>query len=499
MLEPNNATIGKAASAAKWSIAAQLFAKLVSPITTLILARILTPEAFGVVATVTMVVSFAEMFSDAGFQKYLIQHDFRSDGDLYESANIAFWSNFCISITLWVLIGLFRDEIAVIVGNPGLGIVVLAACANLPIVSFCSVQTAIFQRKFNFKILFIARMATSVITLLTAVPLAILGFDYWSMIISTVISNLTLSVVLLIKSDWRPSFFFEFSLFKNMLSFSIWTLFEAFTIWLVSWIGTIVLGALFDAYYLGLYKTAVSLVASITSLATSALNPVIFATLSRFQGDRGRFDSIFYKMQTYLAVVVVPISLVLLVFREQVVFVLLGEQWIECALFFGMYAAASSLVVVFGHTASEAYRSLGKPRLSALSQVVYLLLITPFMIYSAKKGFEFFSWSLPVARVVFSITIDFAICKVALNLSPAKMVKSQAVFYSAGAFMVIVSYCCLLITDNVYLQFAMIFIAFASYLVVVLLNKSSRVVVFEILRRFGAVRRGGLLEKVAER
>ena len=62
----------KMQSATKWSAVTQLFAKLVSPITTMVLARLLTPEAFGIVATLTMVISFAEIFTDAGFQKYVV-------------------------------------------------------------------------------------------------------------------------------------------------------------------------------------------------------------------------------------------------------------------------------------------------------------------------------------------------------------------------------------------------------------------------------------------
>ena len=63
----------KIGMAAKWSIATEIAAKLISPVSNMILARFLTPEAFGVVATVTMVTSFADMFTDAGFQKYLVQ------------------------------------------------------------------------------------------------------------------------------------------------------------------------------------------------------------------------------------------------------------------------------------------------------------------------------------------------------------------------------------------------------------------------------------------
>ena len=87
----------KIGMAAKWSIATEIAAKLISPVSNMILARFLTPEAFGVVATVTMVTSFADMFTDAGFQKYLVQHEFKDKNDQYDSTTVAFWTNLAIS------------------------------------------------------------------------------------------------------------------------------------------------------------------------------------------------------------------------------------------------------------------------------------------------------------------------------------------------------------------------------------------------------------------
>ena len=486
MQSTSEGTIRKATVAAKWSIATQLFSKLISPITTLILARLLAPEAFGVVATVNMVVSFAEMFSDAGFQKYLVQHEFKSERDLHKCANVAFWSNFTVSIVLWLIIAAFNEQIAILVGNEGLGNVIVITCVNLPLVSFCSVQTALFQRKFNFRSLFSAKIATSLITLFTAIPLALIGFDFWSLICGTIASNVALSIVLYIQSDWHPEPFYSFKLLQEMFSFSAWTLLEAFTVWLSSWMGTFVLGVVFDPYHLGLYKTATSLVASITSLATSAINPIIFATLSRFQSDREKFDSIFYKMQSYLAMVIVPLSLTLLVFREQIVLVMLGNQWNDASLFFGMYAAASSLVVVFGHTASEAYRALGKPRLSALAQGLYLLFITPCLYIFSSRGFEFFSWSIPVARAFFSIAVDFILCKVALNLSPLRMLKRQALCYLSGAVMSVFGIALIRLSANaLIIQLIGIPVCLFIYLLLILARRPTRAMLFEMLQRLG--------------
>ena len=88
----------KIINATKWSSITELAAKIISPITYMILARILAPEAFGVVATIAMIISFAEMFTDAGFQKYLVQREFKDDIEKYKSANVAFWTNLGISI-----------------------------------------------------------------------------------------------------------------------------------------------------------------------------------------------------------------------------------------------------------------------------------------------------------------------------------------------------------------------------------------------------------------
>ena len=88
-------------NATKWSLITEFLAKLMTPITNLILARLLAPEAFGVVATITMIITFADIFTDAGFQKYLIQYNFKSEEEKTRSITVAFWTNLAISIIIW--------------------------------------------------------------------------------------------------------------------------------------------------------------------------------------------------------------------------------------------------------------------------------------------------------------------------------------------------------------------------------------------------------------
>ena len=75
---------GKIVTAAKWSIVTEILSKIIPPVTNMILARIFTPDVFGIMATITMVITFADVFVESGFQKFLIQHNFSNIKEEYE-------------------------------------------------------------------------------------------------------------------------------------------------------------------------------------------------------------------------------------------------------------------------------------------------------------------------------------------------------------------------------------------------------------------------------
>ena len=140
-------------NATVWSTITEIVAKLISPITNMILARLLTPEIFGIVASVTLVFTFADMFTDAGFQKYIVQHEFKDQKDLFRNADVAFWSNLAVSMMFWLVISIFSENIASLTGCEGLGILFVVSCVSLPLTSFSSIQMAIYRRNFDFKML----------------------------------------------------------------------------------------------------------------------------------------------------------------------------------------------------------------------------------------------------------------------------------------------------------------------------------------------------------
>jgi len=411
------------ANATKWSAIAEILAKLITPITTMVLARLLTPDAFGVVATVSMITSFAEIFTDAGFQKYIIQHEFADNRDRDESTNVAFWSNLALSFILWGLIALFNEPLARLVGNPGLGYVLIIASMSLPLQALSSIQMANYKRDLDFKTLFKARLVGVLVPLFVTIPLAFYMRSFWALVIGTIAVCLANVIVLTIWSKWRPRLFFSWQKLREMLSFTLWSMIESVSVWLTSYIDIFIVGVCLSQYYLGLYKTSMTTVAQITTLITAATTPVLFSSLSRLQDSRQEFEQLFYRFQKLVGLLIIPIGAGIYVFRDFITLVLLGQQWMEASLFIGLWGLTSAITIVLAHYSSEVYRALGKPKLSVLAQVLHIIVLWPVVQIAVQYGFETLCYARALVRLEL-VVVQLAITYIVVKLSPIQMFKN---------------------------------------------------------------------------
>ncbi len=418
-----NEVNSKVGRAAKWSLLTEVSAKLITPITNMVLARLLTPEAFGIVATATMIFSFADIFTDAGFQNYIVQHEFKTREDLENSATVAFWSNFILSLFLWGIISVFSSPLADVTGISGLGSVFIVSCISLPLTSISSLQTALYKRKFDFKTLFYVRIVTAVLPLVVTVPIAWITRSFWALIVGTIAGNAVRAIILTVKSEWKPRLFFDVLLLRDMFSFSCWSLAESISIWLTSYIGTFIVGVYLTTYYLGIYKTSMSTVNQITNLITSATSPIMFSALSRLQNDRTEFETFFFKFQRTVALVLVPMGMGIFLYKDIVTGILLGKQWGEAQGFIGIWGLSSSISIVLSYYSSEAFRAIGKPKLSVLGQWLHIIVLVPALIYTAQLNFT----SLYVTRSLIrfeGVLVDLILMKIFIGINPIKMIKN---------------------------------------------------------------------------
>lgn len=429
----------KTAAATKWATIAEIVSKLFSPIINIILARILTPEDFGVVATVNMIVGFADMFTDAGFQKYIMQHSFADRDDLNKQTTVAFWTNLVISCVLWGLILIFSNPLARLVGNDGLGNVVVISALSLPLTSFSSIHMARFKRDFDFKGLLSIRIVASLVPLVVTVPLAILLKSYWAMIIGTLAGNAINAILLSKKSQWSPSLFYSFTMLKGMFGYSWWILLESLSLWLTSYIGTFIVGLKLSQYYVGLYKTSITTVNQLMNLIIAATSTPLFVALAKLKNNKTGLKKTYIEYTTAIATFVIPIGFGIFAYRNVVVSILLGEQWKEATSFIGLWGLIYALSVVWGTYCNGLYNAVGKTYLSFLSQVLQLIVLIPVLIWSVNISFECLYKSRCIIRLEL-ILVQFIIMFVQFGFSLWEQIKIALPSIISGSVILIIGY-----------------------------------------------------------
>lgn len=412
---------GKIVTATKWSTITEVMAKLVAPISSMVLARLLTPEAFGVVATLTMVIAFAEIFTDAGFQRYLIQHEFKDEEDKDKSTNVAFWSNLTMSFVLWGVIAIFNAPLAELVGSPGLGHVLVVACVSIPIAAFSSIQMALFKRSLDFKTLFWRRLATVLVPLCVTIPLAFWLRSYWALVIGTIVTNLVNAILLTVKSNWRPRRYYSFARLKEMFSFCGWSIVDAVLVWTTAYIDIFFIGRALDTYYLGLYKTSIVTVGQFTSLITASVLPVVMPAISRLQDNIPEMKNTLLKFQKYTAVLLLPLGVGIFLFQDLVTAIMLGNQWTEAAPFIGLWALMEVVTVIFARFCSNVFPAIGKPRISVIVQILHLVVLIPAVIISGQYGFRPLYITRSLVRLE-GVLVNFIFIYLTIKQSPWKMI-----------------------------------------------------------------------------
>ena len=469
----------KVVAAAKWSLMTEVLAKLITPVTNIILAHILAPTAFGILATIMMVISFAEMLADAGFQKFLVQYEFESEDEKQKNISVAFISNIVLAIVLWLVIIIWRDELAILVGNEGLGFPLAVMGAMLPLGAFSSIQMAMYRRSFNFKFLLSIRMITIITPLFISIPMALAGFDYWSLIAGLLAAHLFTAIALCVRQEMLISIYFSSTVFRKMFSFSAWSLAEAFSIWLTAWVDTFIISHFLDAYYLGLYKMPTAIVTTVMAIATSSMAPVLFSALSRHQHNQVEFEKTFLTFQRYMALFLVPLGVGMFVYQDFIVEILLGPQWKLAGIVLGSWALSSSLVTAISYLISEAFRAKGMPNISFLAQMAHLFVLIPVIYVCVQYDFTTFVYARSIVRVQM-IAVLLYLLAIYVGMNAWLVIRNIKSYIIASAVVGTGSYVLLHLHNSMIWTIFCICISLMLYLVVLYLFPTERIILTKI-------------------
>ncbi|MCV2231498.1 lipopolysaccharide biosynthesis protein [Acholeplasma manati] len=472
----------KIMTATKWSTLSQITTKLMLPISNMILARILDPSVFGTVALITMVISFADMIADAGFHKYIVQHEFNDIVEVDITFNVAFYTSLFLGGILYIAIAIF-SKVIIDSTNSSLPFYMLIISAiQIPLSTLSSTHIAILKRELNFKKLFRINFASTFVNVSITVFTAIIGMGIWALILGPISASISVCVLTYLTAKWKPSVKYSFQSLIKMMSFSIFSLAESISIWLTVWIDIIIITASFNAYYLGLYKNSLSMVNNLMAIITSSIAPVLFSALSRTQNDPINFKNIFLTIQKITAYFVFPIGIGLFLFRDLATLILFGDKWIEASLVVGTWALSSSMVIVFSHLNGEVLRAKGRPGISLIVQVTHIMVVIPTLILASHHDFTtvvIFRSIIRLEYILGSVVATGLISNISISDTLRNIVKPTIFTLSMSIIVVILKN----LVFGFFYQFAIILVAALAYFIMIFIFAKEDLKIFSMIAK----------------
>jgi O-antigen/teichoic acid export membrane protein len=402
----------------KWSILGESASRLITPLVFLVLARLLLPEDFGVIAAATVVISFSQTLAEAGLAKALIQRQ----GDVDESANVVFWLNLVFAGLIMALLLLTAPVIASFFHDPRIADVIRLLSLQVFFTALCSVHTALLQKELKFKELFWVRLLTAGTPALAAVPLALNGMGYWALVAGTLLGQLMQAVVLWLRNDWRPHWGLDTILALQLIQFGKWAMFSGLLGWLYGWLDAIIVGRYLGSHDMGLYRTSNALVTMLFGLALSPLLPVLYSLFSRLAGDLDGIKNALMKSARLIMIFSFPMAMVTVILSEPIQTLLLGPAWVGASPIIALLAVGQCFAWLVGAN-GEAYRALGRPELETWVMAISIAAYSIGYLVSIQYGLLAFV-ATRVSLVLLGVIIQIWMAHIALRLRLMAWIRS---------------------------------------------------------------------------
>lgn len=310
-----------------WSAVDQFSVQGIQFILSIIIARLVTPSAYGVVVMVQVFISFAQLFIDGGFKSALIQKRDRKNEDYYT----VFIFNLAIAILLYGVMFVAAPYVADLYNEPQLINLTRVISLNLIFSSLSFTQIVKIQVDLNFKILAKARLISVIISGAAGIYCAYIGMEAWALVIQGVLSTLIASVLLMFFSKWVPRLVFSGESFKKLFGFGSKILFTNFLTTFYIQIINLVIGKFYSPAQLAYYNRGFTLSQLPSVNIMEFIGRTIYPIYCELQEDTESLN-IAYRKYTRLSVLAIfPILIYVGTLSEPLIEVILTPKWLPAA------------------------------------------------------------------------------------------------------------------------------------------------------------------------
>ncbi len=319
-----------------WSFVERFSVQGVVFVLDLIIARIIGPDKYGLIALLAIFMSVSQVFIDGGFSSALIQRKERSDTDF----STVFYINLGISILTYIALFLAAPAIAAFFNQPILASITRVYSFNLVLNSLVAVNRTKLTINVDFKTQSKISFYSAVLSGIVGVGLALLGYGVWSLVVQALVLAALNVLLSFYYVRWFPAATFSVQSFKSLFSFGSKLLVANIISAAYAKAYDLVIGKKYDETSLGLFSRADKFNQFASSNISGVLQRVSFPVLSAIQDDDDRLRRAYKKYMQISALVVFPLILGMCGVARPMIEVLLGQQWMGCVTMLQILAFA---------------------------------------------------------------------------------------------------------------------------------------------------------------
>lgn len=380
-------TFGKTYTALLWKLLERGGSKALRLIVQIILARILAPEEFGLLAVMLVFISLGDIVVLGGLNSALIQ----SVSPQRVDYSTAFWISMGFSLASFLVLLVLSNPIAVFYDNLALAVPLQVLALQFFPLSFNSIQVAKTTRQLNMRPVFIGAIASEVVASIVAIWMAMEGLGLWSLIAQQLIAALTACCVTALFVKWLPRLEFSSESAKTLISFGWKVMGTELLNSAANSMYTLLVGKWYSTKDLGYYSQGQRYPSAICEVITGALAPVLLADFSsRSQCSKVHLKHGLRKANRETMLVMTPIIIIILIYAEPIIRLLLTEKWLPCTTILQLFCLIS-LLKSTSLICRQALLAIGKSELPmriALLKLPFSLVLLG-LVYASGGNIEF--------------------------------------------------------------------------------------------------------------
>lgn len=393
--------LGEVADGAKWTLGGRWGERVMSTGVIMVLARLLTPEDFGLVAVSTALVYFLAIIQDGGLPQALVQRDELRPAHVSTALTV----NSLVSIvfTAGLLVG--APWIAAVLGQPDAALIIRVLTVNLLFGGLAAVPAAVLQRRLEFRSLALRKVASKAAGGTAALAVAIAGGGVWALVTQSIVQSVVGLAVLWWAIPDRPGFGLERRAFRELFSYGSFQLGSSVLLAATERGDNFAISRVLGAAALGQYNIAYRVLDILQQLFGRALSEVTMPVLSRRQTDRRMHRRASLDLIGLTFSVAAPAFVGWALVADVALIVLFGEQW-RPAVVVSQLLAAVGMQRVLVQNLGMAINSVG--RAGTTFRLQLLLAVTSFAVFVGFVGFGIETFAAAYAVAVWAtVPVNF--------------------------------------------------------------------------------------------